>query len=244
MIPFAPCAVRSSLAFLCWAAVAAGQGDSRPVSPELAASRATSRPTFKLYFVRHGEAVSNVRPLEQLSDEERNKLTPKGREQAAGAAARLKALAVNGFYTSPAGRARATAEVIATARGGPTATVEDDAAPLKDGVGADGAPFPISARMQAWRKGEDVRPKDGESLEDVRARAVRLVKRLAARHPGGAALLVAHGEVAAGLIAEANGETALARLLKGGVANAGIYVFELVDDRLRYVGPFEAPASR
>ena len=226
--------------FLSVGSIAAAQTDSRPA----AESRAASRPAFKLYFVRHGEAVSNVRPNDPLSDEERNRLTKKGEEQAAKVAERLKSIAAAGVYVSPAGRARATAEVIAKARGGAGPTVETDAAPLKDGVLADGTPFPIAARMQAWRKGEDIRPKDGESLDDVRVRAVALVKRLADRHPAEAALLVAHGEVAAALIAEATGETPLARLMKGGIANAGVYVFELVDGKLVYRGPLDAPASR
>ncbi len=229
----------SAVVFLLVASVF-GQGESRP-TPE---SRAASRPAFKLYFVRHGEAVSNVRPNDPLSDEERNRLTKKGEEQATKVAERLKSIAAAGVYVSPAGRARATAEVIAKARGGSGPTVETDAAPLKDGVLADGTPFPIAARMQAWRKSEDIRPKDGESLEDVRVRAVALVKRLAARHPAEAAVLVAHGEVAAALIAEATGETPLARLMKGGIANAGVYVFELIDGKLVYRGPLDAPASR
>jgi probable phosphoglycerate mutase len=231
--------VAAAAALLC-ASSSFAQSASRAAESRGAESRgAASRPAFVLYAVRHGEAVSNVKPSDGLSDEEKNKLTPKGEKQAAEVAERLKGVAAVGVFASPAGRAQRTAEAIAKARGGPAPTTDVGFAPLKDGVGDDGKPYPSRARQAAWRAGKDVRPKDGESLDDVRARAAGAAKKLAEAHPGGAAIVVCHGEVVAALLAEAEGGTALERLLSTSVPNASVHVFEVVDGALKFKGPLK-----
>jgi phosphoserine phosphatase len=213
---------------------------SRPSSPASRPADAT-----RIYFVRHAEAMSNVRSGEALSDEEKNRLTERGIKQAEDAARRLRSLDVVALYSSPAGRARRTAEALAAARSdGLKVAVADEIGPLKDGVGADGSPFPNAARMAAWRKGEDIRPEKGESLADVRARCVAFVKRVAKERPRTSVLVVAHSEVGAMLVAESKEKPSLETLMTTSLPNASVHVFDVVGDRLVYVGPLEAAASR
>jgi broad specificity phosphatase PhoE len=234
--------VLSGLVFSTALGVAAAQADSR---------EATSRPVaLRVVFVRHAESEGNVKPFEELDDATKNKLTARGDGQAREAAQKLKTLAPDLFATSPAGRARATAEILARGRAEPpadpakAATVVDALGPLKDGVGGDGKPFPVRARVAAWRKGEDVRPKDGESLEDVRVRVVAYLRETAKTRTGATLLIVSHGEVGAGLLAEATGTTALSALTTRGFRNASVHAFDVfADGSIAYGGEIPAKAG-
>lgn len=222
---------------------------SRPESR--AASRPTTRPAAatRVYFVRHGESMGNVRGNDALPDAEKNKLTERGVAQAADVAKRLVGVEAAAIYTSPAGRARTTADALVAARAEAKSAaaplmVEPAIGPMKEGVGADGQPFPIRARVAAWRAGEDPRPKDGESMADVRARTVAFLKGCETKHPKANVVVVAHGEVAAALTAEARGRDTLDVLMNVNFVNAGVHVFDVEAGKITYVGPVDLPEAR
>jgi len=187
--------------------------------------------------MRHAEAFKNL-PHDPATDPAKlEDLTEKGRKQAVDAAPKLKDVSAP-FYCSPAGRARATAALVAETRGAAPPVSDPGFGPLVDGKDVDGKPFPIAKRMSAWKRGEDPKPADGESLADVKARAAAAANALAKAHPGGAAVVVAHGEVAACLVAHATRRDEKAVFLSGGPPHCGVLVFEIAPDGTwTFVGP-------
>lgn len=65
---------------------------------------------MELYLIRHGQTVCN---RERTIPNESDKLTSTGLRQARAAAGKLKSLSVDAILTSPHGRARETAKIIA-----------------------------------------------------------------------------------------------------------------------------------
>ncbi|HYC77091.1 MAG TPA: phosphoglycerate mutase family protein, partial [Planctomycetota bacterium] len=177
-----------------------GDVDRGPASTAAAAERSSPGPAptsppptapaapFRLYLMRHAEAFKNL-PHDPATDPAKlEDLTEKGRKQAVDAAPKLKDVSAP-FYCSPAGRARATAALVAETRGAAPPVSDPGFGPLVDGKDVDGKPFPIAKRMSAWKRGEDPKPADGESLADVKARAAAAANALAKAHPGGAAVV-------------------------------------------------------
>src|SRR5262245_55547358 len=101
----------------------------------------------RLYLVRHGQAYSNLDPEPDLPPDKLDRLTDLGREQARRVARFLRGTAVAELLTSPAGRARETAEEIRTALGLEAARVEPALRPLELGRGPDGAPLDWDQRI-------------------------------------------------------------------------------------------------
>ena len=121
----------------------------------------------RVFLVRHGQALSNLDPAPSLPPAELDHLTPLGERQAEAAGRALVARGVASVLTSPAGRARETAES------------------LSRGLGL--APPGIDPRL---------RPKEpGESVAVVGDRVDHLVRALARSRRGTGVVLVAHGEV-------------------------------------------------
>ena len=77
----------------------------------------------QLILVRHGETVLNAAGIAQGWND--SALSDAGRRQAGAVASRLQSHGVTAIYSSPLGRAMATAEVIAAAVGLPVTTLED-----------------------------------------------------------------------------------------------------------------------
>jgi broad specificity phosphatase PhoE len=79
-----------------------------------------------IYFVRHGESVSNAAPGGMaLPRQEGDRLTDRGFEQARAVAERLEAVGATRVLASPLRRSRETAEVIAERLELPITEVED-----------------------------------------------------------------------------------------------------------------------
>ncbi len=68
-----------------------------------------------VYLVRHGESAANADPTVRRSEDP--PLTPRGRDQAARAAAALARAGIDAAFSSPLRRARQTADAIASATG-------------------------------------------------------------------------------------------------------------------------------
>lgn len=175
----------------------------------------------RLILVRHGESEGNRdRTFTQHTDVP---LTPRGREQAAVAGARIaKRYAPVGVVASPYARARQTAEIIAAACG---LTVELEAALREQSFGVfAGQPYESLLGDAAYHDGPRWRwrPQGGESLIDVFERVVPAFDRIACAGAGQDIVIVSHGGVMLALCAYVTGSW-------DGLAvtpNAGIVVVE------------------
>lgn len=124
---------------------------------------------LRVYLVRHGQALSNLDPAPSLPPAELDHLTPLGTRQAEAAGRALAGRGVASALTSPAARARETAEGLAR-----------ELALARPAV---------DSRL---------RPKEpGESATVVGDRVDHLVRALARSRRGSGVVLVAHGEVLA-----------------------------------------------
>jgi len=116
-------------------------------------------------LLRHGESVHNAHTgREALADEEGDRLTERGREQAAAAGAGLAGSGIARLWTSPMRRASETAEAVGAA------------------LGLEPAVLPYAQELSS-----------GESFEGLVARVRRLKAELEALPPEQLPLLVGHG---------------------------------------------------
>lgn len=166
-----------------------------------ACSRAPSPPPM-LCVVRHAEAFKNLDPPPPGLDPVRlDTLTPRGEAQARAARDALGA-ALARVSSSPAGRARQTAALIAGER---AVEIEPALRPLDGDIA-------WSERTRAWSAGDDPRPAGGEALADGRARiAAKLDALRATLAPGERAVWVTHGDVASIVLGDLRGTPLLER---------------------------------
>jgi probable phosphoglycerate mutase len=159
-----------------------------------------------VYLVRHGQAFSNLDPAPALPAEKLDRLTALGHEQAAetGRVLALRQPAL--IVTSPAGRARETAEEIKLAVGGVEVRTEPRVRPLELGQSASGGPGDWDEREAEWKAGRDPVPPGGESLAQLGERVMQTVRQEARRHSGRPIVVVAHGEVIGAFLALVRGE--------------------------------------
>jgi probable phosphoglycerate mutase len=165
----------------------------------LAASPAALGPVpagvVRVYLVRHGQAVSNLEPKPNLPPDQLDRLTDLGREQARRAGGALRGGGVVLVLSSPAGRARETAEEIRAALGAPPVRLEPRLRPLDLGRAPGGKALTWDDRGVEWKAGRDPVPEGGESMEQMGQRVLDLVRAEARERPGKSVVLVAHGEV-------------------------------------------------
>ena len=151
----------------------------------------------RVIALRHGRTAWNADlRIQGHADEP---LDETGRWQAARLAQALAGEGLAAIYSSDLQRAHATAQAVAAVAGLP---VQTDAALRERAFGRfEGATFAeIEQRWpdeaQRWRRRDPgFGPQGGERLADFYARSVAAVARLAARHPGQAIAVVAHGGV-------------------------------------------------
>src|SRR5688572_8232977 len=160
---------------------------------------------LQVYLVRHGQAFSNLLPKPKMTEAELDRLTPLGREQAAETGRALAPRTPALILTSPAVRARETADEIRQA--------------------APAAPVRVEAR---------VRPQgDEETAGQVAARVLEAVRAERQKHRGRAIVIVAHSEVIGAFLAQVRGEAAQGTMAS--VRNGSISLVELEGDRLELV---------
>lgn len=152
----------------------------------------------KILLTRHGH-VEGIHPP-RFRGREPLELTARGREDAAAVAARIAgAWRPVKIYTSPMGRCVATGAAIAKATGAPAEICAD----LNDmDYGAwqfktfDAAKATDPALFAAWfATPQLVRFPNGESLQDLAARAGNVLRLVLARHPDDTIVLVGHDSV-------------------------------------------------
>jgi broad specificity phosphatase PhoE len=149
----------------------------------------------RLILVRHGQIPANVQQLWHGSTDEA--LTERGREQAQRVAAYIARTRprVAAVYTSPAQRARATADPIAAALG-----VQLIEAPglAEYAIGVlEGTSFAELSNQHRFFEQTDAdlswAPPDGESLGAVAARVVDTWHEIARANPDAEVVVVSHG---------------------------------------------------
>jgi phosphoserine phosphatase len=152
----------------------------------------------KILLTRHGH-VEGITP-ERFRGREPLELTPLGRRQAAGAAAYIAGtFRPRNVYTSPMGRCIATGAAIAKACDIPAETCDD----LNDiDYGAwqfktfNEARTLDAALFAAWfATPEFVRFPNGESLQDLVARAGNVLRMVLKHHPDDTVVLVGHDSI-------------------------------------------------
>lgn len=143
--------------------------------------------SLRLYIARHGETEWNVQhKLQGWTD---TPLDETGRKQAAALAESLQGVRLDAIYSSTLSRSRDTAQTVA---GKTRLTVKS-----LDGLrernyghfvgGSDTAPDYVR-RMNSW----DDRLDDGESLNQLLARARASLQQIRREHPAGNVLIVGH----------------------------------------------------
>ncbi|MBM3470498.1 MAG: histidine phosphatase family protein [Armatimonadetes bacterium] len=150
-----------------------------------------------IYLIRHAETTWNAEG--RLQGTLDAPLSERGQEQVRRLIEALRAVPLAAVYSSPLGRAHATADPIAAAHAVPLRTVAELRemaqgewegrliSEVRDGDGR-----PIQARVDS--PVESVFP-GGETMEHVQTRAVAALRMLAERHPGEVIAVVAHGGV-------------------------------------------------
>jgi broad specificity phosphatase PhoE len=153
---------------------------------------------LRVYLVRHGQALSNLDPVPDRPPAELDHLTALGTRQAEAVGRALASRGVTSVLTSPASRARETAEGIARALSLAAPAVETQLRPMER----------------------------GESMERVGDRVDGLVHALARSRRGTSVVLVAHGEVLAAYLGHVQDPSAPKRDPKG-LATGSITVVDV-----------------
>lgn len=146
-----------------------------------------------LLLARHGETDWNVEGRWQGHTD--RALTEHGRAQAEELAARLAGIPLDAVYTSDLRRAWETAEPIAQAHG---LELHREPGLREVDVGSWAGLTRDEAQERfpdGYRHWEELGTgwEDGETYEQMAARVIATVRRIAADHPGGHVLVVSHG---------------------------------------------------
>jgi probable phosphoglycerate mutase len=208
-------------------AAAAQEAPFRPLGKEPAAA-----PAVRVYVVRHAQAWKNVPSVLRppgMTDAKLDSLTEKGQQQARAVGERLAGAGVTRVVSSPAQRARQTAEAIAGVLGAGPVEVSESFEPLRHGTSKQAADY--RWRTGNWKAGADPRPEGGEALEDGLARAAGFLENVAREAPGTTLVVVTHGEIAAALLSKAAGISPLAGYQahfvdEGTISDVGVSVGE------------------
>lgn len=161
----------------------------------------------EVYLVRHGQTAWNAE--KRFRGRHDLPLNDAGRAEAERVAGTLADTALRRVYASPLSRAMETAAMVSRSRG---LEVLADAAFVDIDYGRWTGLSDAEARGEfpelhlRWqRRPEQVRFPDGESLDDVRLRAVSRLRKLALAHAGEAIAIVSHRVVIKVLLAAVKG---------------------------------------
>ena len=169
-----------------------------------------------LYFVRHGESEANARRV--FAGQQDSPLTLAGRGQAEAVARVLSRIRVDRVVSSDLSRSRDTAEVIARGHGVP---VEPFPELREIDVGEmAGRTWDEAHGLTQWHEDGFVQWPGGESLDEVLARALPAVQRIARESDGKTVVIVGHGGVTRILVSHFLG--LLPRLERTRAANTNI----------------------
>jgi broad specificity phosphatase PhoE len=143
------------------------------------------------YFVRHGESEANA--TRRFAGRSDSPLTERGREQAKAVAETLADTTFDRVVATPLHRSLDTAKVIADRLRMPV-EIEPDLIEIDVGD-KTGAAWDETRALPNWRDDGFVAWPNGETLDQVLARSLRALRRLARGTPGGRVLVIGHGGV-------------------------------------------------
>jgi len=160
-----------------------------------------------LYLTRHGQTQWNVENRFQGWCD--SPLTEKGIRQAEYLAERLKDVSFAAIYSSPAGRALQTAEIL-RGRRAVEITEHPDLREMGLGDWEGMRTAEIEARFpedytRFWKEPHRFRRERGETYMDVRERVVSFIEEILRSHPGEKVLIVTHAVVLKTLMAHFEG---------------------------------------
>jgi uncharacterized phosphatase len=178
----------------------------------------------RISLVRHGQTDWNLtRRIQGSSD---IPLNDTGRAQARVTGSILKRRHWDGIFTSPLGRARETAEIIAS-EAGLTSPTDIESLVERNYGEAEG----LTGEQILARYPDGASIPGQESREDVVRRAMPALLELAERHPDSDFIVVSHGAVISSLVRKLSDHT----LPPPGevIANGSIHDFSIRDGSLR-----------
>lgn len=193
----------------------------------------------KLYLLRHGQTEFNVKKLVQGRCD--SPLTDLGRQQAAKAAAWLKARDVtpDKVVSSPLSRAMATARLVAGELLGPDAAVEPCEGIIERCYGSfEGGPHD-ALPTDVWDPGEDLIPFGGEGSQALQERMVSTLANLMSADDVETVLAVSHGSASRQFIKAAAPE---GFELPAKLPNCAIMIFDFEEEKSGEEG--DAPQSK
>lgn len=173
------------------------------------------------YFLRHGEADSNVKNIASSDIKAGNGLTETGKKQIRSAAKKLAKEKINLIFSSPYPRTKETAEIVAKAID--AKIIYDKRLREMEFGEYDGLPVPEfrakfpDGEMQRFKNA----PKNGETLQKVAKRMVEFALEMEEKYKDKKILIVSHGDPLWVLEGALKGKTAQ------GIANdfyAGNYI--------------------
>ncbi len=152
---------------------------------------------MKLYLIRHGETDWNRAGIFQGTTDV--PLNAAGHAQAGALGDLLRGVRFDAGYTSPLRRARETAEAVLRGRGVPLVAVpelREISYGLWQGRGSEPAGRCSPGLEWKWKHQPwSVRFPGGETLDEVRERAGRALRRISDAHRGEVVLLSGHGHL-------------------------------------------------
>ena len=154
---------------------------------------------MRLILARHGETIGNVNRINQGQDD--GELTENGKRQSILLGERLSHESIDAIYVSDLGRCVDTAEHIIRHHKDTPVYYEPMIRERSLGV-LEGSRYGDVAR-HAEKEGVPIikyRPKGGESIEDVKARAKRFIGMVLEKYHGKTVLVVSHGQFIANII--------------------------------------------
>ena len=184
-----------------------------------------------LYIVRHGETVANIES--RIQGQNDSPLTGLGVAQAQAVADRLASESFTAVYSSDLGRARATAEIIASRHNLPVQTsdlLREARFGLVQDLTAEEFVERYPEQYRKWREDPVAnRPPEAERLESVIRRCAAFLEQVRDKHKDDQRILAAvHGGSVRGLVCAAC-DLPVACHPKIRSANAGLSILELGD---------------
>ena len=214
-----------------------------PAKPGPLATLVALRPdTVRVFLVRHGQAYSNLDPKPKMDAAQLDHLTALGQAQVKRTAEAVRAQGVALVLTSPAGRARESAETLVAALGLSPASVESRVRPFELGRSPDGKALGWHEREVEWSAGRDPAPEGGESLRQLADRVLDLVASLARKQQGHTVVVVTHGEVIAAIVGSLKSQPSR-QWEELSVGNASVTVIEAAPGKPAKLGLVNASAE-
>ncbi len=144
------------------------------------------------YGIRHGESESNVTGTLDCLDDQNNHLTEKGKEQVHAAAQELTGKGITKIITSPFIRAQETAKIIAAALG-VTVDTDDRLREINVGVWNTKTIKDLYEHNPEFQENLNYAPEGGESHNNARARAFKVLFECEQKYENETILIVTHG---------------------------------------------------